>query len=592
MMIAKDVWLLLALILVVASKGCHAFNVPLNNKNGRPLRQLRVPSSTPHAPLQPNLVERTRIEEPNQNEHHKLTKQSTASDKATAVKSALSSVALALTILCASPFPAHAGFGSGGAAVSSFPEIKPLSTEEFMRLSPMKQRQREFSVSCPPNSKLCETGVNRLYKQVRLSNQKFVEDQELQTQLAEMEKRVMGDFNSKYESRFELEESLKAQADLLKKLGDQPPWVSYMAAGIGSIVSTMIMHPVDTIKVQLMAKKNGGEATEEEGEEGLNEDTHEQDNERVAVAYAGITDVEAVSIPSTDTGGVMAATTAEADDVAVYHHPQEDSPEIKTKTKSAAVEADTTTSGIDVSTIYNGLLANVVKEAPSSALYLGIYEFARTILSNSPIGGEPLVVYLLAGAIGELFGSLLRAPAEAVKTRLQVAGGRSSSSDDGQKKLTALDAAREVILTPDGRTNLFQSWSVSLLRDIPMGAVQLAVFESVKTFVINSPDISLDVSSLTSEALFGAIGGSIGAFITTPADIITTISINSLSDEDLAKYRDKNPWEVILMLEQEGGVGALFTGWKERTLYWAPAIGIFLSIYCGSRQFALSALSM
>jgi len=38
----------------------------------------------------------------------------------------------------------------------------------------------------------------------------------------------------------------------------------------------------------------------------------------------------------------------------------------------------------------------------------------------------------------------------------------------------------------------------------------------------------------------------------------------------------------------EGGMPAFFTGWQARTLYWAPAIGIFLSCYCSLRQQAIS----
>jgi solute carrier family 25 S-adenosylmethionine transporter 26 len=435
---------------------------------------------------------------------------------------ALSTV-FALLVLCSAPLPSNAGFGSGGAAVQSFPEVKALSTEDFLKLSPSKQRQREFSVSCLAKGS-CETGANRLYEEVKQFNADAREEEKLQNQLAEMEKRVLTvgrssttGFQDSIESRLQLEESLKFQTELLEKLGKQPPWVSYMAAAVGSIVSTLIMHPVDTIKVQMMNSKKERSSGGDDEEPGT------------------------------------------ADD-------EDDAP-------------------LDLANAYKGIFANIVKEAPSSALYLGIYEFARTYLTSTPLGDQPLVIYLLAGAMGELFGSLLRAPAEAVKTRLQV-----GISDEDGVEITALTAAKQVIFTQSGRENLFNSWSTSLLRDIPMGAVQLAVFESAKTYVISSPTINLDVSTLSSEALFGCIGGSIGAFITTPADVITTISINSLSDVNLAQYREKSPMEVLQMLNAEGGMAALFTGWRERTLYWTPAIGIFLSIYCGSRQFALSVL--
>eukprot|EP00543_Licmophora_paradoxa_P017906 CAMPEP_0202469658 /NCGR_PEP_ID=MMETSP1360-20130828/79175_1 /ASSEMBLY_ACC=CAM_ASM_000848 /TAXON_ID=515479 /ORGANISM="Licmophora paradoxa, Strain CCMP2313" /LENGTH=41 /DNA_ID= /DNA_START= /DNA_END= /DNA_ORIENTATION= len=39
-------------------------------------------------------------------------------------------------ILVSYPQASHAGYGSGGASVTSFPEIKPLTTEEFLKLSP------------------------------------------------------------------------------------------------------------------------------------------------------------------------------------------------------------------------------------------------------------------------------------------------------------------------------------------------------------------------------------------------------------------------------------------------------------------------
>lgn len=423
-----------------------------------------------------------------------------------------------LVILLSAPLPSHAGFGSGGAAVSSFPEIKPLSTEEFLKLSPKKQRQREFSVSCfTEGGNYCKTGATRLYEEVKQFNSNAKNQDALAQQLESLEERALASSNSVDEgARIQLEESLKEQAELLDRLGQQPPYVSYLAAAIGSIVSTLIMHPVDTIKVQLMNTQ---------GEE--EDDDVEGDGDSIVIG-----------------------------------------------------DASPAASAIDFANLYyKGIVANIFKEAPSSALYLGVYELVRTYLSTTSIGQEPLLVYLLAGSVGELFGSMLRAPAEAVKTRLQV-GGTSN----------ALQAAEEVLFSESGRNNLFQSWSTSLWRDIPMGAVQLAIFESVKTYVISSPDIQLDVSSLASEALFGAIGGSIGAFITTPADVITTISINSLSDTNLAQYKNKSPLEVFQLLYAEGGMATVFTGWKERTLYWTPAIGIFLSIYCGTRQLALSIL--
>ena len=58
--------------------------------------------------------------------------------------------------------------------------------------------------------------------------------------------------------------------------------------------------------------------------------------------------------------------------------------------------------------LYNGLLPNLIKEAPSSALYLGIYELVRSGLMapGAPFESAPLLAYLVAGAVGEFVGSV------------------------------------------------------------------------------------------------------------------------------------------------------------------------------------------
>merc|ERR1711997_1053777 len=74
----------------------------------------------------------------------------------------------------------------------------------------------------------------------------------------------------------------------------------------------------------------------------------------------------------------------------------------------------------EIKDLYEGILPNLFKERPSSALYLGIYELSRTRLETIPsLQNNVLLIYLLAGSIGELVGSFVRSPAEAVKIRVQ-----------------------------------------------------------------------------------------------------------------------------------------------------------------------------
>ena len=94
---------------------------------------------------------------------------------------------------------------------------------------------------------------------------------------------------------------------------------------------------------------------------------------------------------------------------------------------------------LELKELYRGLSGNIVKEAPSSALYLGVYEVVKTFLLATPLGAaNALAVYLVAGGVGEFCGSIIRAPAEALKTMTQ-----SGIAEDFGCLLYTSDAADE-----------------------------------------------------------------------------------------------------------------------------------------------------
>ena len=128
-----------------------------------------------------------------------------------------------------------------------------------------------------------------------------------------------------------LEKQVRARDALNAKLEAQPDWVVYGAAALASLGSTLVAHPIDTLKTKAQAAAASG------------------DGDGAAAAPA----------PPTS-----------------------------------------------ITELYVGLFPNMVKEAPSSALYLGIYELVRGLL-NGPGGvfaTTPLAGYLVAGAVGELVG--------------------------------------------------------------------------------------------------------------------------------------------------------------------------------------------
>jgi len=123
------------------------------------------------------------------------------------------------------------------------------------------------------------------------------------------------------------------------------------------------------------------------------------------------------------------------------------------------------------------------------------------------------------------------------------------------------------------------------------GSIQLAVFEWIKAYILNNPNIDFDSSTLTAEAIIGAFAGGFGSFLTNPADVITTRIItqstattNSTGSSDEEEQKPLGVVGMGLKIYKEEGIGAFFTGWQARVGYWAPAISIFLTCYCSVRQ--------
>ena len=272
-----------------------------------------------------------------------------------------------------------------------------------------------------------------------------------------------------------LQQQITDRGKILGTLEKQPYWFNYLAAFVGSCASTLVMHPVDTIKTRLQVKRDDDD------------------------------------------------------------------------------EID-----FSIMSLYEGLSSNILKEGPPSALYLGVYESVKYSLLPQFGLQYSLLIYLAAGAAGEMVGSVVRAPAEAIKSTIQ--SGMAPSF---------MEAAAQLFGTAESRKNCIRAWSSSVWRDVPFGAIQLAIFELTKTYILNDPNIDFDSSTLLTEAIIGAFAGGWGALLTNPFDIITTRIITQSVDEDGDDAI--KPLGLVEMAQQvydEGGPLAFFVGWQARVGYW------------------------
>ena len=228
-----------------------------------------------------------------------------------------------------------------------------------------------------------------------------------------------------------------------------------------------------------------------------------------------------------------------------------------------------------LASLYDGLLANIVKEGPPLAMYLGIYEYLKAVLLATDLKDSPVVCYLIAGAVGELIGSVLRVPAEAVKSTQQ------SKEDISLSEAMSLNFG-----TAEGRANCVAAWTVAVTRDVPFGAIQIALFEALKIYLSGVADPPFDGDSFVGEAILGAFGGGVGAFISAPMDVVVVRLIKQQAggDAEAAGAEKLGAVGMAKLVYEEGGAAAFFRGSGERVLYWAPAIGIFLTAYCQIRH--------
>ncbi|KAH8046882.1 hypothetical protein JL722_13373 [Aureococcus anophagefferens] len=304
--------------------------------------------------------------------------------------------------------PAFASYAPSSAAVTSTPPQKKLSVGELSRLGEKKKqrgRAREPEHRHDPRRARGERrgaqpadagprGADREVRQgaaVVLPAPPSKEQTQSEAALAELKRLV----------ETEMKEREAMIAD--------PEWVNYASAAAASIISTCIMHPVDTIKTKMQTKESA-----------------------------------------------KAAAQAAVDDEVF-------------EGKAAVLLREEPGLLDDVGGLYKGLLGNVFKEAPSSALYLGT-------------------------GIADGFG----------------------------------DALASIVAEKSRRDQVLLAWSSSLYRDVPMGAIQIAIFEGLKTFILQSPDIVFDVNTLQAGGA-RRFGGAIGACVTTPTDVITTRIISDAS---------------------------------------------------------------
>ncbi|CCG81467.1 Mitochondrial S-adenosylmethionine transporter [Taphrina deformans PYCC 5710] len=220
--------------------------------------------------------------------------------------------------------------------------------------------------------------------------------------------------------------------------------------------------------------------------------------------------------------------------------------------------------------LYQGIGSIALGSAPSSALFFLAYTFAGTRIAR--IIGETVLGHLAATTIAELAASVVRVPADVVKSRQQVEqlGGSVISSS----LWTAIAKVYEEGTRPNSRSRFgvfYTGWLSTIVREIPFGCIQFPLFEFLKS-VANQGEA--EQLSMFRTAVCGMMAGSVAGFLTTPLDVVKTRIM-------LAEHGATGIFAVLARIIRQDGFVGLFKGALPRTLWISAGGAIFLGGYDG-----------
>lgn len=247
----------------------------------------------------------------------------------------------------------------------------------------------------------------------------------------------------------------------------------------------------------------------------------------------------------------------------------------------------------------------------NDAVYVATYGFIRPALLAAVNIEDSLAVFwvsVLAGSLGDAIGSAFRVPMEIIYKQIQTGAAQGGG-----------EVVKNVFSSPGASRLIVLSWVAVLCRDMPFAGLQIALFDVFKSLLSFLDDAGVNI--FVQRALWGALAGSVAAWVTTPFDVLTTNIITAAQDgpgnstvasqEAVSSSRvamssspprvststqalDERPPTILSALQEVGplfaqtmtdtftyggGFPALFQGAVARMLFFGPAAMIFFASY-------------
>ena len=188
--------------------------------------------------------------------------------------------------------------------------------------------------------------------------------------------------------------------------------------------------------------------------------------------------------------------------------------------------------------LYAGFFVDTLGSVPGTGVFMATYEALKSA------GVVPPAVAATAAGVA---GSLLVAPADAIKQRLQVDASKTLRGE-----LRTIANAKSPI------RSLFVGYPQFLARDLPFDTVQVTTFEVLKRWHASAVDRRSTPREL---AMLGAAAGAFTGMVTTPLDVARTAEVCAA-----AAGVECRGASCLAALVRRGGPGVLLRGAAPRML--------------------------
>lgn len=241
-----------------------------------------------------------------------------------------------------------------------------------------------------------------------------------------------------------------------------------------------------------------------------------------------------------------------------------------------------------VQSLYTGIGANLAREGPSNALYLAVFEQVKVAMFRNPATrhyaqSAPVVALLFAGAVGDATGCIFSMPAEIVKRRLQT--GASTGCMQALRDAVSTEAAlintrahiQSVLLRdiPEGALQimLFETWRELAVESCPLlncfgGQMLIGVLAGAIAAIVTTP---MDVAATNLAAIKpGCSWQRRGKGHAEDGEKLILSDGEGGGCNPIVVMRD--------VVEREGWKG-LMKGCGHRAAYYGPIAGIFFACF-------------